>query len=541
MKTKRTDIFAGPTVILIIAILVMVNLVSSRLFGRLDLTENRAYTLSPVTKQILRELPDKLTIKAYFTRDLPAPYNTTARNVEDQLAEMKAFSRGKLRFEVLDPADEEKLKAEAEKFRLEPIQVNEMRADKMEFKLAYLGMALIYQDKQEVIPAIQSLGNLEYEIVSKIRRITAARIPTVGFLEGHGEKALRQDMTGLDREIRKLYNLKPVSLSSRSDIPEDIDLLCIIGPSEDIPEKDRYAIDQFLMRGGKLFIAANRVATDLSQMSAERGAQRWDAWTEHYGFKINEDLVMDRLAPTLPFQTMTRWGRQITMVSYPLFPEVIQFDRENAALKALRQVRFYFPSSIDTSPAVGKSNLSLTTLFRTSEKSSIQSMPFDINPLTQRGKGTWEHSGIPLGVLIQGRFTSYWAGKDAPLDSEGNPVTTVPVTAESPETRIVVIGDANFIHDQYIVPGLDNLTMALNLIDWLAQDEQLITIRSREVTSRPIGEVTDATRNTVKTVNLAIPPLLVLFYGLARWRMRKATRKQLMQGARIGTGRKEAA
>jgi len=529
MKFKNTDIFAPVNMLLIVANLILLNIVSNEIFGRLDLTENRVYTLSSVTKEILRELEEPLTIKAYFTKDLPAPYNNISRYVEDQLAEMKAQGKGRFRFEFLDPADEEELKKEAEKFRLEPIQVNEMRADKVEFKLAYLGMVLIYEDRQEVIPTIQSLENLEYEIVSKIRRITTEETQTIGFLEGHEEPPLRQELTQLDRELRKLYELKPVNLSTRYTVPEDIDLLCVIGPKQDIPEKDRFAIDQFLMRGGKLLLAINKVKADLTQMQAERSPLRIDPWTESYGFRFKDELVMDKNAPTLPFQTMSRYGRQITLVHYPLFPEVINFNRDIAALKVLRQVRLYFPSAIDTSLAAALDSVDITTLFWTSDKATFQSQPYDINPLTQRGKYTFDMANLPLGALLQGKFTSFWKDKSVPKDDEGNPVTDEEIIPQSLETRIVVIGDANFIQDPYIVPGLDNVTMMLNLIDWLAQDERLISIRSREVSSRPIGEVTDATRRTVKYANLLIPPLLVIGFGLTRWSTRKTARKMTLK------------
>lgn len=528
MKKHWKEFFSPLGILLIILNLAMFNLIANRLFTRLDMTETHMFTLSPVTKEILRTLPEAMTIKAYFTKNLPSPYNNISRYVEDQLAEMRAYSRGKLQYQLLDPEDEEKLKKEAEKFRLEPIQVNVFRSDKMEFKLAYLGMVLIYQDKQEVIPVIQSLENLEYEIVSKMRRITASKVPTVGFLEGHGEKALRQDLLSLDRELRKLYTIKPVSMTVRSTIPEDIDLLCIIGPSQDIPEKERFAIDQFLMRGGKLLIMANGVKTDVQNLWAERGPLRWNAWTDHYGFRINDDLVLDARSPTLPFQMVTQWGRQITFVPYPLFPELVNFNRDNVALKAIRQVRLYFPSSIDTSLVEGKENISLTVLMRTSEKSALQSYPYNINPLTL-GRPTWDHSGIPVGILLQGKFRSFWAGKEVPTDTSGSPITEDPVIPESPNTRIVVIADANFIVDTYLVPGLDNLTCVLNLIDWLVQDEKLVEIRSRQVTSRPLKEVADTTKKMVKYANIFIPPVVVIGFGLFRWRMRKASKLSRIQ------------
>ena len=404
-----------------------------------------------------------------------------------------------------------------------------MKRDKVEFKLAYLGMVLIYQDKQEVIPAIQSLENLEYEIVSKITRVTSTESRSIGFLEGHEEAKLSEEMANLDRELRKLYDLKPINLTTRYTVPEDINLLCIIGSKQDIPEKDRFAIDQFLMRGGKLLFAVNKVKAELSQMQADRSPLRIDPWTQNYGFLINDNLVMDRNAPTLPFQTMTRYGRQITLVFYPMFPELINFNRDIAALKAIRQLRLYFPSSIDTTSAGGLDSVNATYLFWSSEKATFQSAPYDINPLTQQGKYTFDMANLPLGVLLQGKFTSFWKDKDIPKDDEGNPVTDEPVIPESPETRIVVIGDANFITDPYLVQGLDNLTVMLNLVDWLVQDERLISIRSREVSSRPIGEVSDATRRTAKYANLLIPPLLVIGFGLFRWRVRKSAKKMALK------------
>src|SRR3989304_279525 len=124
MKLHSGSIFAPINVLLIVANLAALNLISNRIFGRIDLTENKVYTLSDVTKQTLRGLEEPLTIKAFFTRDLPAPYNNIAQFVEDQVDEMKAHAGGKLRYQFLDPADEEDLKKEAEKFKLEPLQVN---------------------------------------------------------------------------------------------------------------------------------------------------------------------------------------------------------------------------------------------------------------------------------------------------------------------------------------------------------------------------------------------------------------------------------
>jgi ABC-type uncharacterized transport system involved in gliding motility auxiliary subunit len=129
--------------------------------------------------------------------------------------------------------------------------------------------------------------------------------------------------------------------------------------------------------------------------------------------------------------------------------------------------------------------------------------------------------------MIQGKFTSYWKDKEIPLNDDGEPISEDPIIPVSEDNRMIVIGDANFIQDQFLVPGLDNLTMVLNLVDWLVQDERLITIRSRDVSSRPIAEISDGGRKTVKYANAIIPPLLVVLYGLFRMKMRAMRRRNL--------------
>jgi len=527
MNTKYTNIFSPVGIILIIANLVFLNMWTSKLFGRIDLTETKMYTLSDVTKDVLRDLEEPLTVKAYFTKDLPAPYNNISQFAEDHLSEMKAYGRGNFRFEFLDPGDEEQLKKEAENFKLEPVQVNEYKADKVQFKLAYMGMALIYEDRQEIIPVIQSLENLEYEILSKIKRVTSEVTPTIGFMQGHKEPTLRESMTALEAELRKLYDLKDITLSAKPGLLDDIALLCVIGPKDDIPETDRFLIDQYIMKGGKVLFALNTIDTDISQMQANRSGLRIDQWTENYGFRLENQLVLDRKAPTLPFQTMTRYGRQITMVIYPLFPEIINFNRENMAMNSLRQVRMYFPNPIDTMLTAGNEDLSLTPLLYSSVNASVQASPFDINPLTQRDMKSWDQGPYALGAMIQGKFSSYWKEKEIPVNEEGEPISEDPVIPGSEDNRMVIIGDANFIQDQFLVPGLDNLTMMLNLVDWLVQDERLITIRSRDVSSRPIVEISDGGRKSVKYANAILPPLLVILYGLFRMRMRSMRRRNL--------------
>ena len=133
--------------------------------------------------------------------------------------------------------------------------------------------------------------------------------------------------------------------------------------------------------------------------------------------------------------------------------------------------------------------------------------------------------GIPLAAFVEGRFQSAFAGKPAPADTAAGaqPPPAQPLTA-SPETRVVLAGDGDFGRDQY-GGSRDNVTLLGNMIDYLVDDAGLISIRSKEAAAPPLEQVSEGTKRAVKYLNLALPPLLVVAYGLFRWRLRKARRK----------------
>ena len=141
MNTKSLKAQTLSRVGITLAILVLLNLISVRIFGRMDLTKNKLYTLSEASKQFMRNLDDRVTIKAYFTEDLPSPYNMNRREVLDELNDYKAYSRGNLQFEFIDPAGE-KAEQEAQQQGVQPVQVQVVKEDKFEVKRAYMGIPL---------------------------------------------------------------------------------------------------------------------------------------------------------------------------------------------------------------------------------------------------------------------------------------------------------------------------------------------------------------------------------------------------------------
>ena len=188
-----------------------------RWFGRIDCTRNGLFTLSDASKQLMQSLDDKVTVKAYFTEDLPAPYNNNRRVLLDQLNEYRAYARGNLQFEFIDPSGE-KAEQEAQQQGIAPVQVQVVKEDKFEVKRAYMGMVFLYEDRKEVLPVIQNTGNLEYEISRNRQATHHTHQKKIGFLTGHGEPAL-QELGKVQEQLRRQYEMMPVDVSRGTAVP----------------------------------------------------------------------------------------------------------------------------------------------------------------------------------------------------------------------------------------------------------------------------------------------------------------------------------
>src|SRR5688572_1061302 len=167
-------------VLLIAGILVVVNVIAVQLFFRWDLTPNKIYTLSDASKSIVSKLDDKLVIKAYFTDNLPAPYNNNRRYLQELLDDYRNASNGKISYEIISPSDETQLETDAQKYGIQPVQVQTVENDRAQALKAYMGVVFLYGGKQETIPFIGSTENLEYEITGVVNRLTQAELKKVG-------------------------------------------------------------------------------------------------------------------------------------------------------------------------------------------------------------------------------------------------------------------------------------------------------------------------------------------------------------------------
>ncbi len=508
---------------IVAVILILLNIVSVRLFGRLDLTKNSVYSLSDASKNLVKNLDDRLTVKAYFTEDLPAPYNNVRRTVLDQLNEYKAYSRGNLQFEFIDPSGE-KGEQEAQQQGIQPVQVQVINEDKLELKRGYMGLVLMYEDRKEVIPVVQNMSTLEYDLSSTIKRLTHTTRKKIGLLTGQGE-ATMSDIQRAYQHLSRQYDVQTVDVSKGQPIT-DVDVLIVMAPKNPFSDVAKYQIDQHIMRGGKVAFLLNKVDADLQQRFGRALELRIEDMLEHYGLRINPDLVRDaQCAPINIVQQQYGFSIQ-SQVQFPYIPIASEVSKDNMMVKNLQGIVLFFVSSIDTTNLTSK-GLHGDILLRSSKQSGRQTQVFYFDPMARYTRDMFSDQYIPLAAVVSGKFKSFFADKPVPHDTSAGvtPPTGTPLT-QSPETRLVLVGDGDFAKDQYL-GGRDNLAFFANMVDYLADDAGLITIRSKDVSPPPLEQVSDGTKKVYKYANMLLPPLLVMGYGLLRWRIRKARRKAL--------------
>ncbi|MBS4028075.1 MAG: GldG family protein [Ignavibacteriales bacterium] len=526
MNTKNQTLMR---VALIVGILIFINIISIRIFSRFDLTESKAYTLSDASKNLVKNLDDKFIAKAYFTDGLPSPYNNHRRYLKDQLDEYRAYSHGNFQYEIIDPSGKEDVVKEAQKYGIPEVQVQVVKEDKMQIEKALMGVVFLYGDKKEAIPVIQKLDQLEYDISLNIKKLTQTEQKKVGILSGHDEPTTDK-IKELNQLLSQQYEVQSVSLASGTSIPEDISALLVIGPKTKLQDWELYLLDQYIMKGGKVAFFVNKVTANLQQQFGQALDVNLDKLLESYGVRVNTDMVRDGRCANITVQQQAGFMVFNTQVPFPYLPVASEFNPENILVKNLQPVLFYFVSSIDTSLAA-KKNLSLDVLLSSSNQSGRMQNVFPINPNMQFTQDMFKEPHLPLAVTIEGNLTSAFDANNPELDSttQGKIDFSQKVTSSS-KSRIVVVGDGDFVVNE-TGGSATNALFAGNLVDWLIDDVGLTTIRGRVTADKPLDEVEAGTKTLVKSLNLAVPPLFVILFGIARWRMKVLRRKRLEMAA----------
>ncbi len=525
LNYKTNSIFM---VIIVIAILATINFLSSRHFIRWDLTDGKEFTIDTATKKIVGELDDIVNIKVYFSKGLPSHLANLEKQIKDILSEYKAYAGSNLMIDYIDPSENPQLEKKVQMMGIPQIQLNVIEKDRAQVRNAYMGIAVLYEDKKEVIPLVQSTVNLEYDLTSAIKKVTSEEVETIGFFYGTNE--IENNYSSITTELEKRYKVTKVDISGGKEIGDDIDTLVLVSP-RDMKEREKYEIDQFLMKGGRLAILIDSVKRETDRLAASLLHHNMDDMLAHYGIKINKDLVLDSSSEMATFYS----GFMRFSLPYPFWPKISKQGLLNDHPIVNRLGAIVFPWTASVKILKEKTgDLKVTELVKSSDRSWIQKGYFDLNPRQKFNVVPEKMKSYTLAAILSGKFKSFYAGKDipAPKSDDNNkdkdkiisPETEERIN-ESKDTHILVIGNSSFIADEFLRQSSGNFTFFMNSIDWLTIGDELIGIRSRRVTDRPLKEISEHKKAYIKFVDIFGMSAVLICFGLIRFYLRKREKR----------------
>ncbi|MGA1868624.1 MAG: GldG family protein [bacterium] len=522
-------------ILIVLVIIIAINVISLAKFSRLDMTEDKRFSISETTKNIARDLDDLINIKVYFTKNLPPQLVDLQHNVQDMLDEYKAYARGNLQVEFIDPASDPELEQRMQFIGIPKVMLNVFEKDKAQVANVYLGMSVLYEDRKEAIPVIQNIDNLEYDLTSAILKVIRKEPKVVGFLTGHGERPLEDDYSNIKKMLEKQYEIREVDLKKDKEALEKIDTLIIAG-AEKVSDRHKYLLDQYLMGGGKeIFLidtvklgeegglSANNVETDLLDM------------LRHYGVTIKSDLVLDRSNSRAAFSGGGFFHFQLP---YPFWPKVRKdgFNKEQPMVSELESLTLPWTSSLKIEQAsIERQGVSATILAKTTPHGWTQQGRYDLNPQQNFGlTAAGSREEIPLAVMLSGKFKSFYANKKIPPkeeeDSDKESTADESALKENHEdVQIIAIGNSRFIKDDFLGRFRENSIFFMNMVDWLTMGDKLIGIRSRETVDRPLKEISSSQMATIRYINIFGISILIIIFGLVRVYLKRKRRSYVYE------------
>jgi len=546
-------------VLVVLGFIGVANYLSTKVFTRVDLTENKIYSISPATRKTLKKLDDIINIKVYFSsKNLPPHLKSVETDVRDLLSEYKAVAGRNLLISYEDPSENEDVRSRVRALGIPEIQMQTVQKDKAEVINGFLGIAVLYEDKKEVLPVVQDMRNFEYDMTHAIMKVFRGSTPKIGILKTDTSpyvppdvaRRMRMNVTDqtekkyqpLYEQLRENYEVKTVDISDGQQIDTDLRTLIVPGGDDrSFTTRDLFEIDQYFMKGGNLIVLVDAVKISFQYgVNGQVQEPRIMELAEHYGARVEKNLVLDVSCGQV--QIPQKFGSFQMNVSrpYPYFVRVIGdgFNQENPAVSSLGEVILPWTSSItllvnkadSSGEASGDdgSRVAASVLLRSSEKSWTTSGSFNLNPQQDWNPSEDQLKRSNLAVHLSGPFTSYFQGKSVPPVKDSVPGDTLSRIELSPKDadreivqsntsgQLVLFGDSDFLTQQNATPG--NLALMFNIVDWLSLDESLISVRSRNMEDRTIQAdklKEGSIRPTIiRAVNIVLMPLLVIGFGL---------------------------
>ncbi|MFL5752771.1 MAG: gliding motility-associated ABC transporter substrate-binding protein GldG [Bacteroidia bacterium] len=558
INRKRRDI---STLVMLVLIILLLNFVGTYFFKRFDLTSEKRYTLSESTRKLLNDLDDGVYIKVYLEGDFNPAFSRLRSETKEMLDEFRAYSGNELNYEFINIYDEKNQK-ELESIQrtlytkgIVPTELN-IKTEKGNKKDIIFPGALVTYKNREIPWQIfrqqvgvspdqcvnNSVQSLEYELSNTIRKLQTTLKYKVAFIQGHGELDTLHT-NDIARTLKEYYDVDYVTINHQLRALDGYKAIVIAQPDSAYDEKDKFVVDQFVMRGGRILWCIDPVYTDYDSLRLKGftvglgNDLKLEDMLFSYGARINYNLVNDAQCASIPINRGFKGGApDLQMYPWYYAPLVIgdSVTGKHPIVKNLGLIKFEFASTIDT---ISVKQVKKTILLRSSRYTRLQNTPARISlgiTTLKTTESMFGQSFQPLAVLLEGTFTSVYKNR---LTKQIASDSAINFQDLSKPTSMIVIGDGDVIKnefnyatqnysemgfDKYMRQTFSNKTFILNCVNYLCDGADFLSVRARDVKLRLLDKKKIKVQAFKwKMINVCVPLLVLIISGLVLHRLRK--------------------
>ena len=547
--------------ILIIAV-VLINYIASVFHQRVDLTNEKRFSISQPVKALLRTINQKMEIYIFLRGDIPAGFKKLSVSAQETLQEFQEYSNGNIHYKLISadekiPGTEKSFGDSLASLGLVPINLKVQLKEGEQSQYIYPAALISYQGKLQPVnlyagsnkfitaPELNSAeALLEYNFASGIEKISNPQKPLVAYAVGNGEPIGPETYDLVENVLKKNYQLFMMDLQKEALIPDTFKLLLIVKPSLSFSEEEKLKIDQYVMRGGKLLFFVDRLNAEVDSLQLKNEVIAYDRNLNlqdllfKYGVRINPDLLMDLQCDFLPFSVNGK--DQFEFLHWNYFP-LFESPQNSVINKNLGLVEGKFVNTIDTvsSPGIMK-----TILLKSSSNSRTIETPALISGAENRNApedAAFNKSGLIAGVLLEGKFSSLYKNRISRQQMDSLNLYGVPFRSENIETnKMIIVADGDVVlngsyKDQLLPMGVNPYTVGtqyeyqfanrqfvINCMEYLVNDAGLAEAKSKDYKLRLLDpKKTTEQRGFWELLNIVLPVLLIIIFGLVYQAVRK--------------------
>ncbi len=550
--------------LLVILIVFLVNIAGQYFHTFVDLSEDKRFTLSESTLDMVRGVDNVIFIKVLLDGEFPAGFKRLRAEVIERLNQFRA-ENPLIEYTFEDPSvgSVDEINARRQRFKemgMAPTSLTVFDGDQRIDKIIFPYAMINFGSRTNVVNLLEpqsqggqeealanSINLLEYKLANGIQKLLKTELPNIVFSSGHGE--LPDYMTArLEGDLNAYYNTGRLNLDSLYQLnPSDVDLLIVPAPRTAVPAKTQFVIDQYIMNGGKVIwlvenFEVNLDSINVHQMYVPKPIEHGlDDMLFKYGVRVKKDLLLDLECSQIP-QVVGYSGEKAQTSLFPWYYHPLSASKSNhPVVKGIDRVNFKFPSGLDTIRTDG--NVRKEVLLSTSEYSRFQIYPMRINfeilkvepDVNKFNKGSQN-----IAVLLEGEFESYFKNKVTAENENILKQIGAEFKALSVPTKQLVVSDADFLKNQYD-PGSNrispigynpwerktyegNAAFITNAIEYMLDDYGLLDARGKDFKMRLLDKVKTGQEKTKwQMINIVLPILLVWIFALVfyYWRKKK--------------------